>query len=296
MLEHVFGGGWTEIKLAALRNYLNAYRTVFTGNARAKFLKTWYVDAFAGTGSRSTGESRSSLTDVENISLDPDATAYLDGSAKIALSLGSPFDRYLFIEKSKARSVELRNTIDAEYKLLASRCEVKQLDANVALSAWSAERNWKTERAVVFLDPYGMQVDWETVRLLGRTKAVDLWYLFPLGVVRMLTRDGNIEGSWQKRLDILFGTDEWRDHFYKTESVQNLFGTEDVLHRDATVKNVQRFIESRLKTEFAAVAPSLVLKNSKSSPLFALCFAAANERVAPTALKIARSILRDDRE
>jgi three-Cys-motif partner protein len=295
MVEHVFGGDWTEVKLAALRDYLNAYRAVFTGNAKARFFKTWYVDAFAGTGSRSTGDAKNALLESEDPQIDPDESAYLDGSAKIALGLSSPFDRYFFIEKSKARFDELKSTIASEYRLLASRCEVKQDDANSALSAWCADRDWKKERAVVFLDPYGMQVDWQTVSLLGRTKSVDLWYLFPLGVVRMLTRDGNIEESWQKRLDILFGTAEWRDHFYKTEKVQSLFGSEDVVRRDATVMNVQRFIEGRLKTAFAAVAPSLVLKNSKSSPLFALCFAAANERGAPTALKIAKSILKEER-
>ncbi len=42
---------------------------------------------------------------------------------------------------------------------------------------------------MVFLDPYGMQVEWSTIEALAATKAIDLWYLFPLGVgvARLLT-------------------------------------------------------------------------------------------------------------
>jgi len=299
MLEHSFGGTWTEAKLAALRDYLTAYRSVFAKN---NYFTTWYVDAFAGTGSRSIEKGKYNLFDIDDSQADSngesqsdsDAFAYLDGSAKIAIGMQSPFDRYLFIEKSKARVDELKSTIDSQYPNLSARCEFEQSDANVALSAWCAKRNWKKERAVVFLDPYGMQVEWNTVSLLGSTKAVDLWYLFPLGVVRMLTKDGKIEQSWQDRLDTLFGAQDWRDHFYKTRTVSNLFGEQDVTNRDATVKNVQSFIEERLKTAFTAVAPSMVLKNSKLSPMFALCFAAGNERGAPIALRIAKSILKEE--
>jgi len=47
MVEHQFGGPWTEQKLEALRGYLVAYQQIFTRNPRARTLKTIYVDAFA---------------------------------------------------------------------------------------------------------------------------------------------------------------------------------------------------------------------------------------------------------
>jgi hypothetical protein len=52
MADHKFGGDWTEIKLSRLQKYLKAYRHIFTQNEKARYFKTWYVDAFAGTGSR----------------------------------------------------------------------------------------------------------------------------------------------------------------------------------------------------------------------------------------------------
>jgi len=60
MTDHSFGGDWTEDKLARLRKYLTAHRTIFTRNERARYFTTWYVDAFAGTGSRSSGITPSS--------------------------------------------------------------------------------------------------------------------------------------------------------------------------------------------------------------------------------------------
>jgi hypothetical protein len=40
MVEHSFGGPWTERKLKCLRDYLTAYRTIFTGNAKARYFRT----------------------------------------------------------------------------------------------------------------------------------------------------------------------------------------------------------------------------------------------------------------
>ena len=294
MIEHAFGGDWTEDKLTRLAKYLAAYRSVFTGNANARHFTTWYVDAFAGTGSRSVSQELSIANRVaDEVYEDAENARYTDGSAKIALGLARPFDRYLFIEKSRSRINALGVLIQQNYPSLAPRCELKQADANSVLCAWCKERDWTKERAVVFLDPYGMQVEWDTIRAIGATKAVDLWYLFPLGVARMLTRDGKIEDSWRKRLTTLFGTADWEERFYRMEAKRDLFGEWKQLQRDATVENIQAFINERLATCFQAVAESLVLRNSKASPLFALCFAAANERGAPTALKIAKSILKD---
>jgi len=288
MVDHVFGGSWTEEKLERLREYLNAYQSAL----KNQLFITWYVDAFAGTGSRAASGQRDTIADPEDIQSDIEVSEYRDGSAKIALSIDRPFDRYLFIEKSKSKVNDLRTAIEQEFPSLKSRCEVRHQEANIALSEWAKQRNWTKERAVVFLDPYGMQVNWETVALLANTKAVDLWYLFS-SPARLLRRDGNMDQSWRDRLDAVFGTDDWYEHFYKKRVESDLFGSYEVMDRDATERHVKSYIEGRLGSCFAAVAPSLVLRNSKSSPLFLLCFAAANKKGAPIALRIAKSILKD---
>jgi hypothetical protein len=48
-----------------------------------------------------------------------------------------------------------------------------------------------------------------------------------------------------------------------------------------------------LKTVFAQVVPNpLILTNSKGVPIYLLCFAAGNPKGAPTAVKIAKDILK----
>jgi len=291
---HAFGGEWTEDKLDCLGKYLAEYRRIFIKNERARYFKTWYVDAFAGTGSRSIQDPSARPEPLfEGDYEDPESQGYRDGSAMIALGLDSPFDRYLFIEKSKARLKELKEEIGKRYKELLARCEFSSGDANAALRDWSVRRDWKKERAVVFLDPYGMQVEWETITTLAATKAIDLWYLFPLGVgvARLLTRDGIIDEDWRRRLDLVFGTNDWKARFYGTKIQPSLFGDQETMVRAAGEEKIQEFVEERLRTCFARVAKGLVLRNSKSSPLYLLCFAAANERSAPTALRIAQWIL-----
>ena len=302
MVEHSFGGPWTERKLRCLRDYLKAYRTIFTGNQKARYFSTWYVDAFAGTGSRTpTRPAGSTLErffadayDYDDAEAAAEAKEYQDGSAKIALGLSSPFDNYLFIEKSKTRVAELQSAIQAGFPLLYPRCHFREGDANTELRGWCAARNWNKERAVVFLDPYGMQVEWTTIETLAATKGVDLWYLFP-GIARLLRRDGNIDEAWQKRLDILLGTDTWRTRFFQTRQRHGLFGDFEEVQRDVTEQAIQEFIHERLETCFGKkkVAKGLILRNSKASPLYFLCFAASNDRGAGPALKIANSILDD---
>ena len=93
MTEHTFGGDWTDVKLSRLKKYLNAYRQIFTRNPAARYLKTWYVDAFAGTGSRTARKAVQEPALFADVYEDIETTQYQDGSAKIALSLSEPFER-----------------------------------------------------------------------------------------------------------------------------------------------------------------------------------------------------------
>jgi three-Cys-motif partner protein len=121
-----------------------------------------------------------------------------------------------------------------------------------------------------------------------------MWLLFPLGigVNRLLTRSGDIPDSWRHRLDLLLGTESWCDDFYRVETTTNLFG-DDVNHVvKASIESIGRYFNDRLRSVFAAVADEpLVLRNSRGSPLYLLCFAAGNPNGAEIAVRIAQSQL-----
>ena len=82
-----FGGPWTEDKLRRIDDYLDAYMKIFTANRRAARLKTTYLDAFAGTGFRTSpvAEDRAEGSLFEDALEDPDANALKKGSAYVAL-------------------------------------------------------------------------------------------------------------------------------------------------------------------------------------------------------------------
>lgn len=289
MREHRFGGNWTEDKLLRLKKYLSAYTKIFTSNERASRLTTIFVDAFAGTGQRASSAPDSPVPML----FDDDAEELKKGSAVIALETDPPFDRFLFIER-KADFARQLDELRERFPEKASRIIILQGEANRCLQQWAAETNWRTHRAVVFLDPYGMEVEWSTIACLARTKAVDLWILFPLGqaVIRLLTRQPP-EGPWADRLTRFFGTEEWRQAFYKPSPQQNLFSGDHQLERDADFEAIGKFFLNRLLTLFPGVSRSLPLRNSKGVPIYLLCLAAANERGAPTAIKIANDILKE---
>jgi three-Cys-motif partner protein len=295
MDAHRFGGDWTTEKLERVRKYLTAYTTIFKGNPRARYYKTFYVDAFAGTGSRVDSKRKGTgggLFDSE-VYDDPDADAYRKGSARIALEVEPGFDEYLLIERSPKRAEELK-TVVSSLPGREGQVKIESGEANELLQGWCKRTNWMKGRAVVFLDPYGMQVEWETLVVLAKTRAIDLWYLLPLGVAvnRLLPRGRPPPAIWAQAVTRLLGTEEWRTRFYQIQSEDTLFGPASREQKGTDLEQIGGFFVERLKTIFTQVAENpLTLRNSKSNPIYLLCFAAGNPKGAKTAVKIAQDIL-----
>jgi three-Cys-motif partner protein len=216
------------------------------------------------------------------------------GSARIALEIQPHFDQYIFIDRSAKRVQELE-TLRDEFLELKQSIHIEQADANEYLRRWCQHTDWQRHRAVVFLDPYGMQVDWKTIEAIAQTKAIDLWLLFPLGMAvnRLLTRSKPPPKKWADALTRAFGTEEWRPEFYPKKIERDLFGEQETEEKQANFDRIGRFFMAQLKRVFAHVAPNpLILTNSKGIPIYLLCFAAGNPKGAPTAVKIAKDILK----
>jgi three-Cys-motif partner protein len=293
MVEPQFGGPWTEDKLSRLRKYLGAYMTIFSTNPRARMLKTVYVDAFAGTGFRREFPSETAGEDLLfDISSDSDAEALRKGSAQVALETTPPFSEYIFIEHNEEHVRNLAS-LRQRFSGIASRIKIIPEDANIYLLEWCKETDWTKTRAVVFLDPYGMQVEWETIAAMAGTKGIDLWVLFPLGVGvnRLLMRQRPPEGPWADRLTAILGTDAWRKAFYRESGQRDFFKTPDLI-KDADFTSISKFWVNRLHSVFPGVARNpLPLRNSRNVPIYLLSFAAANPKGAKTAVTIAQGIL-----
>lgn len=294
--DHSFGGDWTQTKLQILSKYLKAYNIALKDKPSAGApYKRAFIDAFAGTGYRSVievsqdGRFRPTIPELE---ID-DTVRLLDGSARMALQVDPGFHKYIFIEKCRKRCQELAS-LKLEYPDRADRISIREGDANDEIKKL-CHANWANHRAVMFLDPYGLQVDWETVQAIAETRAVDLWILFPLGigVNRMLVRDGNIPTAWRRRLDTFLGTTEWYDEFYRIESRADLLGADYARISRQGIDFIGRFFIDRLKSVFPGVADNpAILRNSTNCPMYMFCFAVANPNGVKPALRIAGDLLK----
>jgi hypothetical protein len=113
------------------------------------------------------------------------------------------------------------------------------------------------------------------------------------GVLRMAKTDGAVPSDWAARLDSVLGTPDWRSEFYRPSAQASLFDDPQGVECAINVERLRQFVMGRIQTAFHAVSPnSSILYNSKRSPLFLLVFAAANEKGAPIAIRIADDILK----
>lgn len=277
--EHTFGGAWTIIKLEALGKYFGAFNRALS---KQKFTRI-YIDGFAGTG---------------RCDINVEGKRYsIDGSALRALSTSPSFKKFFFIERDAVKIAAL-NAL--KYKHPDKSIEIIQGDANAALRSLCAAYQWKDSRAVLFLDPYGMDVKWATLEVIAKTEAIDVWYLFPYaGLYRQAAKNSDaLDGSKVAALNRILGTDEWRKFFYEPKRQADLFGDGsegDERHVEHT--QMLEYVSTRLKGLFPVVTEPKVLyqggdsKKPSGSPLFALYFAASNK--SPKAYGLAAKIAKD---
>lgn len=253
-----FGGRWTIEKLNIFSDYLNFYIQAL----KRQHFKKIYIDAFAGTGNIEIG--------------DKGETFDIEGSVQIALSAKEQFDHYYFIELAPNKCQELRKMVATKYPERARSVDIIQGDAGTKVKKLCSQIDWKTSRALLFLDPCAMQVSWDVLTVIKNTQSIDLWYLFPLSATtRLLKKDGKMDESWKNKLNQVFGDNSWEKEMYSKSPQGNLFGELDVV-KESSDKLVQ-YIQKKLKQEFPFVSnKNRILYNSRKSPLFLLCFAVSN--------------------
>jgi three-Cys-motif partner protein len=259
-----------------------------------------YIDAFAGTGYReqktfTTSHSLDMFEDELKELSAPEPQRFLDGSAKIALKVEPPFNRFVFIEYDNDKVLELEK-LKAEFPARASSIDIRAGDANKAIRGLCDTWDKKGTRGVLFLDPFGMQAEWATIEAIAATGCIDTWILFPFAANRLMTKSpDDIPAGWRQRLDKLFGAKDWEGRFYKELTLVDIFnGDMTVIEKNVTLEGLGAYYGERLRTVFPVVAPNpRVLHSDGNRPLFQLFFASgANpDRGGKIALKIAAHIL-----
>lgn len=277
----MWGGSWTEEKLRAFENYVKAYLKIMNKCRDLYHWKLIYFDGFAGSGSRSQMED-----DLQIFSQDSDV---YKGAAERVLSIPDRgFDYYYFIDKDKKAS----EALDAKFKGLELNAQLvfRSDDAGNQIRKWAdVVRRHKEYKTLMLLDPFGMQIKWDSIELL-KDLSVDLWILLPSGVIvnRLLKKTGELLAA--NRLVEFFGMseDEICRYFYFKEEDLTFFGNAEVTTKcDRPIQKIAELYTSRLKSIFPYVSERpLRLLNSKNCPIFHFVFASKNK----TAVKIASDI------
>jgi three-Cys-motif partner protein len=275
---HRYGGPWTEIKLDAVMYFAGCYTKVLTPPG----FDIWFVDAFAGSGEREVTEQRGGIFTGQPLHFVTDTRA---GSARRALDIDPPFHHFIFNEPNSDRNRALQ-LLKVEHP--HRDIHILDRDANIILQQIFGAPRWRSgsrqqARALVFLDPYALQVEWATLDMLAKTQAVDVWYLFPLrDVTRQLARsrsgiglkapklDRVLSPRWRDLYSLPHPNEAWRQaSFFETATA----GEEE---RNASQQQIEVWFRKQLQTVFAYASEPLPLLTGESRQAFSLFLCVAN--------------------
>jgi three-Cys-motif partner protein len=265
-------GYWSEVKLDIVKDYAAAYSKILAAQkyqGRPQFTHC-YIDAFAGAGihvSKNTGE-------------------FVLGSPINALLLDPPFREYHFIDLNAEKVEGLR-----ENELVKKRGAVvhhgdcndvllKELLPNLTHGSY--------RRALLMLDPYGINLDWQVVKKAGELKTVELFLNFMVMDMNRTVFWRNWDGvsaDRQERMDRFWGDRSWKDVVYSRET--DLFGDEMVTKKAGNEPIVEAYRE-RLKNVagFKFVPEPVPMRNEQGSIVYYLFFAAHNPTAGSIVTKI----------
>lgn len=243
------------------------------------YWKLLYFDGFAGSG---------------EIRIDgPLDSKVIEGAAKKIVAIKEPrmFDTCYFVELDKRKAKQLRDSVNqiriAGVFVIEEDCNKKLLD----MAEFLKSDRGKKHKVLAFIDPCGMEVNWESIKVL-KGLAIDMWLLVPtgIGVNRLLMKSHKIPEEWWNKLESFYGLPRnlLDSAFYNTSTINTLFGLETVIKKvPQALKRIESVYTERLKEVFKYVSRPYVMKNANKSVMFHFVLASNNQ----TAIKIANDIV-----
>jgi three-Cys-motif partner protein len=201
------------------------------------------------------------------------------------------FDYYYFVDKRPESLDKLKAMLHAKALDSGRKLAFKEGDANKWIVELANAAKTQNLASLVFLDPFGMQIDWSSIEALRNTRS-DIWILVPTGVIvnRLLERNGELKHI--NKLVSFFGMteEEIRTAFYDTKVEQTLFGELTIVSKvSQPIDKIARLYAQRLGGVWKHVTTEpLRLTNTNGTPIFHLVFASNNSN----ALKIAKDIIK----
>lgn len=190
-------GKWTKDKLHYLERYIYMFETSMRN---MKWCARCYIDLFSGRGKYQVENSRE----------------FNLGSPLIALTTKHPFTHYFFVDNSLENVDVLKQRCSAlpeiPKKILIGDAnqivdeivgEIKSIEKNRPPDTWSSSLN------LAFLDPDGLELEWNTVTKLAQLKKMDLIIHYSQsGLTRNF--ENYVHSDEETIIDRFFGDTEWR--------------------------------------------------------------------------------------
>jgi len=218
----------TKGKLLFLSKYLPALNKILRSKVPNR--PRYYIDLFSGPGKCVDKYGR-----------------ICDGSPFIAIKTKPPFTNFIFVDIDESYCDALRKRSEGIPNVF-----VKQGDWNEIVSEVLSRMN-TYDPCFIFLDPFGLELKWETVEKLSKKRRIDLLINFPVGAVCRSMKKAGAERTVTECL----GSDEWMDLRGRGRSLR-------IQLRDLYMEEMQRFFEY--------TSPKLVY-NRLRVPLYYLIYA-----------------------
>ena len=233
-------GEWSRDKHYFLMRYIDAFVTAMKD-------KPWaglhYIDIFAGAGIERLKDSKE-----------------LDwGSALIAAKAPHSFDKLHLCEKNK----QAYDALNTRISKIKPDSQVLHGDANEKIQEILEDIPDRT-LSLAFLDPYGLHLDFDTLRALAKRRA-DLIIFFPDHLDALRNWEGSYLDKPDSNLDRYLGKgSDWRSIINKTPQARRA----EVL-RELYVKQVRTLGYTKFEYERISM---------KGHPLYILIFCSRSER------------------
>lgn len=250
-------GRWSEVKLDIIEEYAGAYSRIMAGQQ----FNTFYIDAFCGSGMHVSKDTRESVM----------------GSPLRVLDAPKPFGQYYFVDL-EGKKIEFLRELCRKHFPERTNIQFKTSDCNCLLRQLLPGLHYKNyDRLLCFLDPYGLHLQWDIIKMMGQNKISDIVLNFPI-------MDANRNVLWKReipddesarRFNDFWGDESWRNVAYETK--QTLFGDESHKRLGAN-KAIADAFRHRLQNVagFRYVPQPIPMRNSTGATVYYLFFASAN--------------------
>jgi three-Cys-motif partner protein len=200
-----------------------------------------------------------------------------------ALNAKYPFDRYHFIDKDVAKTDFLKQLVgkDEKVQIYTGDCNKILPDEIFPLIKYE-----EYKRALCFLDPYGLHLNWEVMYTAGQSGAIEIFLNFPLMDMNrniLWNNPEKVDKTQIERMNAFWGDESWRNISYKTQ--QGLFDTYE--EKTVLLSLIEAFRKRLNKVAgFICVPEPIPMRNKKGVIVYYLFFASPNK----TGDKIAKYI------